>query len=624
MTTPLAERDVLARTWKSPRGIPGWFTSVDHKSVGLRFIGTALFFLALGGVLALTMRTQLARPENHLVSPQLYNQVFSVHGTTMMFLFAVPVMMGLGIYLVPLMIGTRNVIFPRLLAYAYWVYLFGGLFLYSGLLTGNGPPAGWFSYTPLSESAFDPTKGSDIWAQTITFTEISMMSVAVTLIITIFRQRAPGMSLNRVPLFVWSILVTAFMVVFAMTTIATASFFLASDRLIHTRFFDEQRGGDPLFWQHLFWLFGHPEVYIIFLPATGIISHLVTTFSRRPMFGYTAIVFATIATGIISFGVWVHHMFATGLPQLGLSFFTASSLIVTIPGAIQLFCWIATLWSGRPQWRVPLLFVLGFFFILVRGGLTGVMLASVPFDLQAHDTYFVVGHLHDVLIGGAVFPLIGGLIYWYPKFTGRLTSEIAGRWAFALLFIGQNLTFFPMHILGLHGMPRRTYTYLASTGWGGLNLLETVGAYILALGVLITVANLVLSRFFGRLAGDDPWLADTLEWATSSPPPPGNFAEIPVVGSRDPNWDVTPPAGRPVVTGLPPDRREVLFTTLLDAIPARRIDLPGPTVWTFFAAVGTTIGLVMLIFTPWGLVVGTVLAAAPLIIWGWPKVGGSS
>src|SRR3954465_14668155 len=453
MTTTLGDHDVLARTWGRPRGILGWFSATDHKSIGLRFIFTALIFLALGGVLALTMRTQLARPENHLVSPQLYNQVFSVHGTTMMFLFAVPVMMGLGIYLVPLMIGTRNVIFPRLLAYAYWVYLIGGLFLYTGLLTGNGPPAGWFSYTPLAESTFDPTKGSDIWAQTITFTEISMMAVAVTLIITILKQRAPGMSLNRVPLFVWSILVTSFMVVFAMTTIATASFFLAADRLIDTRFFDEQRGGDPLFWQHLFWLFGHPEVYIIFLPATGIISHLVTTFSRRPMFGYTAIVFATIATGIISFGVWVHHMFATGLPQLGLSFFSASSLIVTIPTAIQLFCWIATLWSGRPQWRVPLLFVLGFFFILVRGGLTGVMLASVPFDLQAHDTYFVVGHLHDVLIGGAVFPLIGGLIYWYPKFTGRLTSEIAGRWAFAPLFIGQTLTFFPPTLLGLNGQP---------------------------------------------------------------------------------------------------------------------------------------------------------------------------
>ena len=354
MTSAVDGRPVLVDPWGTPRGPFGWLTSVDHKSVGLRFIGTALFFLALGGVLALTMRTQLARPENHLVTPQLYNQFFSMHGTTMMFLFAVPAMMGLGIYLVPLMIGTRNVIFPRLLAYAFWVYLIGGLFLYSGLVTGNGAPAGWFSYTPLSETQFDPTKGSDIWAQTITFTEISMMAVAVTLIVTILKQRAPGMSLNRIPLFVWSILVTSFMVVFAMTTIATASFFLAADRLINTRFFDEARGGDALLWQHLFWLFGHPEVYIIFLPATGIVSHLVTTFSRRPMFGYTPIVFATIATGIISFGVWVHHMFATGLPQLGLGFYTASSLIVTIPTAIQLFCWIATLWSGRPQWRAPL------------------------------------------------------------------------------------------------------------------------------------------------------------------------------------------------------------------------------------------------------------------------------
>jgi cytochrome c oxidase subunit 1 len=614
----------VRETWGTPRGVAGWFTTVDHKTIGLRFIGTALFFMALGGALALTMRTQLARPDNHLLSPQLYNQLFTVHGTTMMFLFAVPVMMGLGIYLVPLMIGTRNVIYPRLLAYAYWVYLIGGLFLYSGLLTGNGPPAGWFSYTPLAESPFDPTKGSDIWAQTITFTEISMMAVAVTLIITILKQRAPGMSLNRVPLFVWSILVTSFMVVFAMTTIATASFFLAADRLINTRFFVERSGGDPLLWQHLFWLFGHPEVYIIFLPATGIVSHLVTTFSRRPMFGYTPIVFATIATGIISFGVWVHHMFATGLPQLGMSFFTASSLLVTIPTAIQLFCWIATLWSGRPQWRVPLLFVLGFFFILVRGGLTGVMLASVPFDLQAHDSYFVVGHLHDVLIGGAVFPLMGALLYWYPKFTGRMPSEIAGRWSFALLFIGQNLTFFPMHILGLQGMPRRTYTYLASSGWGGLNQLETIGSYILALGVVVSVANLILSAFSGAAAGNDPWRADTLEWATTSPPPPGNFALLPVVESRDPNWDQTRPEDRPVVTGLRPERREVLFTTALDALPSRRIELPGPTVWTFAAALGTGVGLVMLIFTPWGLVVGTLLAAAPLIVWAWPKAGGSS
>lgn len=625
MTATLPDQETLSHTWGSPPGLLGFFSTVDHKRIGLRFIVTALGFLTLGGILALLMRTQLARPENHLLSPQLYNQFFTVHGTTMMFLFAVPVMMGLGVYLVPLMIGTRNVVFPRLVAYAYWVYLFGGLFLYAGLLSGNGPPAGWFSYAPLSEAQFDPTKGSDIWAQMITFTEIAMLAVAVTLIITILKQRAPGMSLNRIPLFVWSILVTSFMVVFAMTTIAIASTaFLAADRLINTRFFAERYGGDPILWQHLFWMFGHPEVYIIFLPATGVVSHLITTFSRRPVFGYTAIVFATIATGIISFGVWAHHMFAVGIPQLGLGFFTASSLIVTIPTAIQLFCWIATLWSGRPQWRVPLLFVLGFFFILVRGGLTGVMLASVPVDLQLHDTFFVVGHLHDVLIGGAVFPLMGALIYWFPKFTGRMPYETAGRWAFAFLFIGQNLTFFPMHLLGLHGMPRRTYTYLASTGWSGLNFLETVGAYVLAWGVLLTVANLVISRFFGRVAGDNPWGADTLEWATTSPPPPGNFVALPVVESRDPLWDQAAADERPIVVGLPPDRREVLFATALDAIPVRRIPLPGPTVWTFFCAVGTTIGLVMLIFTPWGLVVGTALAVPPLIIWAWPKAGGSA
>jgi len=315
-------------------------------------------------------------------------------------------------------------------------------------------------------------------------------------------------------------------------------------------------------------------------------------------------------------------MFATGLPQLGLSFFSASSLIVTIPTAIQLFCWIATIWSGRPQWRVPLLFVMGFFFILVRGGLTGVMLASVPFDSQAHDTYFVVAHLHDVLIGGAVFPLLGALVYWCPKFTGRMPSEKIGIAAFVFVFSGQNLTFFPMYLAGFQGMPRRVYTYLPSSGWGTLNLLETIGAYILALGVLITVVNLVVSYFFGRAAGDNPWAADTLEWATSSPPPAVNFPAIPVVSSRDPLWEANPDE-RPVVVGLQHDRREVLFTTTLDAIPHRRVALPGPSVWPFFAALGTTIGLVVLIFTPWGLPIGTLLAVAPFIAWAWPKTGGS-
>jgi cytochrome c oxidase subunit I+III len=623
MTHAVTQETALARTWETPRGLRGWFGTVDHKQIGLRFIVTALLFLALGGALALMMRTQLARPDNHLLSPHQYNQFFSTHGTTMMFLFAVPMMMGLGVYLVPLMIGTRNVIFPRLVAYAYWLYVIGGLFLYSGLLTANGPPAGWFSYTPLAETPFDPTKGSDIWAQTITFTEISMLAVAVTLILTIFKLRAPGMSVNRIPLFVWSILVTSFMIIFAMTTVATASIFLAADRLIDTRFFDSRYGGDPLLWQHMFWLFGHPEVYIIFLPATGMVSHLVTTFARRPMFGYAPIVFATIATGIISFGVWVHHMFATGLPQLGMSFFTASSLIVTIPTAIQLFCWIATLWSGKPQWRVPLLYVIGFFFILVRGGLTGVMLASTAFDTQAHDSYFVVGHLHDVLIGGAVFPLLGSLAYWYPKWTGRMLSERLGIVTFALVFLGQNLTFFPMHLLGMHGMPRRVYTYAAPTGWGTLNQIETIGSYVLALGVLLTVANLLLSLRKAKTAGPNPWGADTLEWATASPPPPGNFPELPVVQSRSPNWEPVEET-QPVVVGLAPDLREMLYTTLLDATPSRRIEMPGPSAWPLASAIGTGTGLVMAIFTPWGIVVGTVMMAVPLLIWGWPKKGGSA
>src|SRR3954454_24913936 len=451
----------LARTWGTARGLIGSLSTVDHKIIGRRYIITAFVFLFLGGISAAVMRMQLARPESHLVGPDLYNQLFTMHGTTMMFLFAVPVMEAFGVYLVPLMVGTRNIAFPRLNAFSYWVFLFGGLFLWVMFFLNTGPDVGWFAYVPLSGPQFSPGKRADTWAQMITFTEVSALAVAVEIVVTVFKQRAPGMTLDRIPLFVWSMLVTSFMVLFSMPAIVLASTMLILDRLVETHFFNPAEGGDALLYQHLFWFFGHPEVYIIFLPATGMVSSIIAAFARRPMFGYLPLVLSLIAVGFLSFGLWVHHMFVTGLPQLGASFFTASSMLIAVPNGIQIFCWLATLWDGSPVFKTPLLFVLGFFFIFVIGRLSGVRAASVPIDTQVHDTYFVVAHFHYVLIGGAVFPLLGAIYYWYPKITGRRMSERIGRWVAALTFVGFNLTFFPMHFLGLLGMPRRIYTYQA-------------------------------------------------------------------------------------------------------------------------------------------------------------------
>ncbi|HEX5514005.1 MAG TPA: cbb3-type cytochrome c oxidase subunit I, partial [Gammaproteobacteria bacterium] len=437
----------LLASWRLRPGLWSWLVEVDHKSVARRFIVTAFVFLALGGLSAVFMRLQLARPENSLLGPDLYNQLFTMHGTTMMFLFAVPVMEAFGVYLVPLMLGTRNVAFPRLNAYSYWIYLFGGLMIWIAFLFAVGPDAGWTGYVPLSGPEFSPGKRIDMWAQMITFTEVSSLAVAVNLIVTTFKQRAPGMTLNRMPLFVWAMLVTDFMILFAMPAVMVATSMLIMDRLIDTHLFNPAEGGDALLWQHLFWFFGHPEVYIIFVPGLGMVSAIVIAAARRPIVAYPIMVLALIATGFLSFGLWVHHMFAAGLPRLGASFFTASSMLIAIPSGVQIFCWIATLWSGRPRLNTALWFVLGFIFTFVLGGLTGVMVASVPLDLQVHDTYFVVAHFHYTLIGGAVFPLLGGVYFWYPKITGRLLSERLGRWNFWLAFIGFNLTFFPMHIL---------------------------------------------------------------------------------------------------------------------------------------------------------------------------------
>jgi cytochrome c oxidase subunit 1 len=607
------ERGELEKTWACPTGIRGWFTDTDHKSIAIRYIVTAFVFFVLGGLEAALMRIQLARPENHFLSPDKYNQIFTVHGTTMMFLFAVPIMTAMGIYLVPLMVGARDVAFPRLNLFGYFIYLFGGIFLYVGFFLNTGPDAGWFAYVPLSGPGFSPGKRVDVWAQMITFTEISALVGAIVVIGTAFKMRAPGMTLNRIPLFVWAQVITAFMIIFAMPAVMLASGLLASDRLIDTHFFNPAEGGDAILYQHLFWFFGHPEVYIIFIPALGFISPIIVTFARRKIFGHLALVLSLISTAFIGFGLWVHHMFATPIPQMGQSFFSAASMMIAIPSGVQIFCWIATLWGGKLNMKTPLYFVLGFFVIFVLGGLTGVMQASVPLDLQLHDTFFVVGHFHYVLIGGAVFPLFGAFYYWFPKWTGRMLSEWAGRWNFWLMFVGFNLVFFPMHILGLNGMPRRVYTYLPETGWGTLNLIASIGAFILASGVAVFVINVFWARRAGVIAGNNPWAADSLEWSITSPPPHYNFHNIPVVQGRYPIWQATEDA--PVVRGLSTTKRETLVTSVMDAQPELRFDIPGPSIWPVMVALGAATALIPGIFTPWAFLVGAILTGAALTCW---------
>jgi cytochrome c oxidase subunit I+III len=611
------EEQSLAQAWGRPPGFIGWLSSIDHKEIGLRYLVTAFAFFAAAGILAALMRLQLARPDSTLIGPDLYNQLFTMHGTTMMFLFAVPVMLGMGIYLVPLMIGARAIAFPRMAAFSYWVYLFGGLMLYTAFLANTGPDAGWFSYPPLAGPEFAPGKRADFWAQLITFTEVSALLVAVILITTIFKLRAPGMTINRIPLFVWAMLVMALIVMFSMPAVMFASTALITDRLVGTHFFNPAEGGDALLWQHLFWFFGHPEVYLIFIPALGMMSAVIETFARRPIFGYPGMVLSLIATGFLSFGLWVHHMFAAELPELGKAFFTAASMVIALPTALQIFSWIATLWNGKLNFRAPLFFVLAFFFILVLGGLTGLMLGSVPLDLQIHDTYFVVAHLHYVLIGGAVFPLFGAWYYWFPKMTGRLMSETLGKWHFWLFFIGFNVTFFPMHNLGLRGMPRRVYTYPADMGWGDLNALASLGAMLIAVSMLLFVINVVRSLRRGRSAGENPWNAPTLEWATASPPPVYNFANPPVVGGRDPLWEKEGIRG--YVIGLAVDAPMGLITRVVDAAPDHRSIYPHPSIWPFASAVAVTVLFVASIFTPWAIVWGSIPFAIALTGWFWPR-----
>ncbi|HEY7345060.1 MAG TPA: cytochrome c oxidase subunit I [Gaiella sp.] len=605
----------LRRSWAEPAGVVSWFATVDHKRIGTRYMVTALTFFFLGGLEAAAMRAQLARADSRILSPEAYDQLFSMHGITMIFLFVTPMLSGFGNYVVPLQLGARDMAFPKLNALGYWIFLGAGVFMYSGLVLGKAPDVGWFNYVPLASSQFDSGPNIDFYGLGLIFLGISTTAGAVNFIVTILKLRAPGMSLNRIPLFCWAVLGTSFAILFAIPALTAASALLELDRLFGFHFFDLSAGGDPVLWQHLFWIFGHPDVYIIFLPAVGIVSTVVPTFARRPMVAYTWVALSTMMIAFLGFGVWVHHMFAVGLPQLTITFFAAASLVIAIPSGVQVFAWLATLVGGRPVLKTPLLYVLGFLLVFVIGGVTGVMFAVIPFDQQVTDTYFVVAHFHYVLFGGAVFPILAGIHYWLPKISGRMPSEGLGQLSFWLVFTGFNLGFFPMHISGLLGMPRRVYTYPGDMGWGTLNLLSTIGAYVLAIGLVVVAVNIVLTYVRGEPAGDDPWGAPTLEWATSSPPPPYNFASVPIVRSATPLWDES---SHPTNVTLA-EGHQTTETSLLEGDPQRALHMPSESLVPLAFAVALALVFVGLIFETWWIaIVAGALAALALGAWHWP------
>ncbi len=540
VVTPGGQRHVdrLDRIWAERPGLVGWLTTTDHKRIGLMYFFTALAFFGAGGVEALLIRTQLAGPNQHVLSPEAYDQIFTMHGITMIFLFVIPISIGaFGNYLVPLMIGARDMAFPRLNAVSFWIFLGSGIFMYIGLAAGHAPNAGWFDYVPLASKAYSPGNNIDFYGFGLIFNGISSTAAAINFIVTIFKMRAPGMSLNRMPLFCYAFLAVSFALLFALPSLSIATLFLELDRMLGFHFYDAAHGGDPLLWQNLFWIFGHPEVYIIILPAFGIATSIIPTFVHRRMVFFPLVALSEILVAFLGFGVWVHHMFAVGFATITTVYFAAASLIIVIPSAIQLFAWITTILTGTPDFKTPLLWIIGFIVMFIIGGLSGITLAAIPFDQQVEDSYYVVAHFHFVIFGAAVFPILGGMFYWFPKVTGRMYHEGAGKVSFWMTFAGTVVTFFPMHILGIQGMPRRVYTYPAHFGWTFLNALETGGSYVLTLGLLLIVANLVYSLFKGARVGSDPWGGDTLEWATTSPPPPYNYAVIPTVSSPYAMWD---------------------------------------------------------------------------------------
>ena len=624
---PQEELEQLKKIWNPPRGLR-FLTVINNNYIGVFYVGTAFLFFVFAGILALVMRTQLAVPENDLVSPSLYNQLFTMHGTVMMFLFAVPAVEAMGVLLLPNMLGARDLPFPRLSAYAFWAYLIGGLAFFSSIFFDLAPRGGWFMYPPLTTAEYSPGINEDFWLLGIGFIEISAIAGAIEIVVGVLRTRAPGMTLDRIPIFAWAMLVFAVMIIFAFPAIILATILLELERAFGWPFFTADKGGDPLLWQHLFWFFGHPEVYIIFLPAAGMVSMIVPTMAQTPLVGYRLVVFALVGTGFLSFGLWVHHMFATGIPQLSLSFFSAASMAVSIPSAIQVFAWIATFANGKVQIKTPTLFVLGFLVTFVLGGLTGVMVAVVPFDWQVHDTYFVVAHFHYVLFGGMVFPLFAAFYYWLPYCSKHAMSERIGYWVFGLVFTGFHVAFFPMHISGLAGMPRRVYTYPAGLGWDVLNLISTIGAFMIAAGVLLFLFD--LARKF-RMASEENagniWNAGTLEWL-----PNGNYSNrsVPIITSAYPLWDQPNladdvEAGRYYLPNAPTGGRETIVTSPIDARPEWLLQMPTPAWSPWLAAVFTAAFFLLLTVKLVAVaIVCGLIAVASVIAWLWETDPGYS
>jgi cytochrome c oxidase subunit 1 len=587
-----------------------WVTTVDHKRIGILYGVTAFIFFILSGLQALLMRLQLARPNGEVLEADLYNQLFTMHGISMIFLVVMPMGVALMNFMIPLMIGARDVAFPRLNAFSYWVFLFGGLFIYSSFFLGGAPNGGWFGYAPLSTAL--PGNGMTYYSLGLQILGAASLAGAVNFIVTILNMRAPGMTMMRLPVFMWMSLVTSFLLLFAMPVLAVGLFQLMFDRVYDANFFNPAAGGDPLLWQHLFWLFGHPEVYILILPAMGIVSDVLPTFARKPIFGYAAIVFAGIAIGFMGWGVWAHHMFATGLGPVANSAFALSTMFIAVPTGVKIFNWLGTLWGGSIRITTPLLFAIGFVAMFIIGGLSGVTHSIVPHDLQQTDTYYVVAHFHYVLFGGAIFGIFAGLYYWWPKFFGRLLSERLGKLHFTLMFVGFNLAFAPMHILGLQGMPRRIYTYPDGYGFNFWNMVSTIGAFVIALSIAVFIFNVVRSRTKGEEAGDDPWDGRTLEWSIPSPPPAYNFADVPVVHARDDWWHkkyVETPEGPParVFAGGANGHES--------SGEGHGIHLPSPSYFPVVAAVGLPMAAYGVIYHP--VLVGIGILITMLGAFGW-------
>ena len=622
--------DRIARTWQDPPGIRGFFTTVQNGPIVNRFLWTAFAFFLIGGIEALLMRIQLMSPENTFLAPSTYNQLFTMHGSTMMFLFAVPIMEAFANYLLPVMLGTRELPFPRMTAFGYWTFLFGGVLFYTSFFFGTVPDGGWYAYVPLTGTEFSPGLAIDFWLLGLSVAEIAAIGAGIELTVAILKFRAPGMGLHQMPLYAWAILVMGFMMLFGFTPLLVGTTLLELDRKHGTRFFDASAGGDPVLWQHLFWIFGHPDVYIQLIPGLGIVAMVIPTFVRRPNVGHTLIALSLVATGFLSFGLWVHHMFTVGLSILALSFFGGASMAIAVPNGIQIFAWIATIWGGRPSFKTPFLYAVAFIVVFVFGGLSGVMIAAVPFNWQVHDTYFIVAHFHYVLVGGVLFPIFAGLYYWVPGMTGRMLNERLGQINFWLTFVGFNLTFFPMHITGLLGMPRRYYTYLPGLGWEELNLVSAIGTVILTIGVALFVWNVIHSVVLkqGPPTPRNPWGAGTLDWATAMPPPDEGYRRIPIVRSRYPLWDQDSlEQGDARTTGLvealahkPETWRGTFVTSLVDARPEAIVRLSEPSWWPLVAGIcltGVFVGELIDQYLLLGAAfVGFILAT---IVWLWPS-----